>query len=145
MHLTLTSKTIAIPLLHQFGRDRVALRISTPPCPASARSTSTAAKKCGPPLSRPAGACARKLGFDQVVLRSRPQQQRPDRNALRRRRSYSVLADGQLKNAAQFSNLIVAMLAASGASQGCGGEPRTVLKRFGLPHITTATAPSRSI
>ncbi len=114
MHLTLTSPTIAVPLLHQFGRDRVALRLST--VPGIGQIDVNGGQKYAVRLFLdPQALAARKLGFDQVVSAIQAANSNLATGTLNASaRTYSVLADGQLRNAVQFSDMIVAVQ---------GGEP----------------------
>ena len=108
MHLSLTSKTIALPALNQFATERVALRMST--VPGIGQIDINGGQKYAVRLYLdPQALAARKLGFDQVVTAIQAANSNSPTGTLSATaRSYTVKADGQLRTAAAFGELVVA-------------------------------------
>ncbi|MCW0367986.1 Multidrug resistance protein MdtB [Xanthomonas sacchari] len=107
MHLILRSKTIALPLLNQFAKDRVALRLAS--VPGAGQIDVNGAQKYAVRLFvNPHLLAARHLGFDQVVSAVQAgNSNAPAGTLMGRARSYTVRADGQLKRAADFDAMVL--------------------------------------
>jgi hydrophobic/amphiphilic exporter-1 (mainly G- bacteria), HAE1 family len=108
MHLVLSSKTIAMPILNQFAKDRVALRLAS--VPGAGQIDVNGAQKYAVRLFvNPRLLAARHLGFEQVVSAVQAANSNAPSGTLDgRARSYTVKADGQLKDAATYNRLVLA-------------------------------------
>jgi HAE1 family hydrophobic/amphiphilic exporter-1 len=107
MHLVLHSKTIALPILNQFAKDRVALRLAS--VPGAGQIDINGSQKYAVRLYvDPRRLASRHLGFDQVVSAVQAGNSNAPAGTLQgKARSYTVKADGQLKNAAAYNNLVL--------------------------------------
>ncbi|VVT21935.1 putative rnd superfamily protein [Sphingomonas sp. EC-HK361] len=107
MHLVLRSKTIALPTLNQFAKDRVALRLAS--VPGAGQIDVNGSQKYAVRLFvNPHSLAARRLGFDQVVSAVQAgNSNAPAGTLMGKARSYTVKADGQLKTAADFNKLVI--------------------------------------
>jgi HAE1 family hydrophobic/amphiphilic exporter-1 len=108
MHLALSSKTIALPQLNLFANDRVALRLQS--VDGVGQIDVTGAQRYAVRLYvNPQALAARKLSFDQVVSAIQSGNSNAPVGTLDgTARSYTVVANGQLKDAAAFGNLVLA-------------------------------------
>ncbi len=108
MHLAISSKTIAMPLLNQIANDRVALRLQTVPGVGQIDiwgSQRYAVRMYVDPLAL----AARKLGFDQVLSAIQAGHSNAPIGTLNgTARDYTLKSDGQLHDAAAFGNLVLA-------------------------------------
>ena len=108
MHLALSSKTLPLATLNQFAKDRVALKLQT--VPGVGQIDINGAQRYAVRIYvDPRAMAARKLGFDQLVSSLQSGNSNAPVGTLDgRARTYTVKADGQLKDAASFGRLVLA-------------------------------------
>lgn len=107
MHLVLRSKSIALPILNQFAKDRVALRIAS--VPGVGQIDVNGSQKYAVRLFvNPHLLAARRLGFDQIVSAVQAANSNAPAGTLYgRARSYTVKADCQLRKAADYNKMVL--------------------------------------
>ena len=107
MHLILRSKTIALPLLNQFAKDHVALRLAS--VPGAGQIDVNGSQKYAVRLFvNPHLLAARHLGFDRIISAVQAgNSNAPAGTLMGKARQYTVKADGQLKRAADFANMVL--------------------------------------
>ena len=108
VHLVLTSKTIAMSVLNDFATDRIALRLAN--VTGVGQIDVNGSQKFAVRLFvDPRALAARKVGFDSVVSAIQAANSNAPSGVLSgSARSYTVKADGQLRNAAEFGPLVLA-------------------------------------
>ncbi|WP_295684871.1 efflux RND transporter permease subunit [uncultured Nevskia sp.] len=107
MHLALSSKTIALPQLNQFAKERVALRLASV-AGVGLIEVNGSQKYAVRLYVDPQALAARKLGFDQIVSAIQAANSNAPAGTLSgTARDYTVQADGQLHDAAAFGELVL--------------------------------------
>ena len=108
MHLAITSRTIALPELNRFAKERVALRMATVKGVGQV-DVNGAQRYAVRIYVDPRALAARKLGFETVVAALQSANSNSPAGTLDgSARSYTVVADGQLHDAASFNRTVVA-------------------------------------